>query len=148
MFKRFILDQYLPKYDNYLLVGDFNSEVNEGIMMEFCNTYNLSNLIKEPTCFKNIDNPSSIDLMLTNRVRQFQNSHTIETGLSDHDKMTISVLKTFFKKQLSTLVKYRNYSNFNVNPFRNKLLELLTNIGDDITYIKFESVIIHLLNRQ
>ena len=141
------LDQYLPKYDNYLLVGDFNSEVNEGIMTEFCNTYNLSNLIKEPTCFKNIENPSSIDLMLTNRVRQFQNSRTIETGLSDHHKMTISVLKTFFQKQLPTVVKYRDYSNFNANSFRIKLLELLTNIGDDITYIKFETVFIHLLDQ-
>ena len=115
-------------------------------MKEFCDTYNLSNLIKEPTCLKNIENPSSIDLMLTNRVRQFQNSHTIETGLSDHHKMTISVLKIFFQKQLPTIVKYRDYSNFNVNSFRSKLLELLTNIGDDITYIKFETVFIHLLD--
>ena len=141
-----ILDHYLSKYDNYILIGDFNSEINEEVMMEFCDTYNLSNLIKEPTCFKNPHNPSSIDLMLTNRVRQFQNSHTVETGLSDHHKMTISVLKTFFQKQSPTLVKYRDYNNFNVNLFRNQLLEQLTNIGDDITYEKFETVFIHLLD--
>ena len=140
-----ILDHYLSKYDNYLLIGDFNSEINEDIMREFCDSYNLSNLIKEPTCFKNIHNPSAIDLMLTNRVRQFQNSHTIETGLSDHHKMTISVLKTFFQKQSPTIVTYRDYNKFKVNLFRNQLLEQLTSIGDNITYEKFETIFIRLL---
>ena len=141
-----ILDHYLSKYDNYLLIGDFNSEIKEESMKEFCDIYNLSNLIKEPTCFKNPLNPSSIDVMLTNRARQFQNSHTVETGLSDHHKMTITVLKTFFQKQSPTIVKYRDYKNFNVNLFRNQLLEQLTNIGDDITYAKFETIFIHLLD--
>ena len=141
-----ILNHYLSKYDNYLLIGDFNSEINEEIMKEFCDTYNLSNLIKDPTCFKNVHNPSSIDLMLTNRIRQFQNSHTVETGLSDHHKMTISVLKTFFQKQSPTIVKYRDYNNFDVNLFRNQLLKQLTNIVENITYDKFETIFIRLLD--
>ena len=28
---------------------------------EFCASYNLKNLIKQPTCFKNPDNPRLID---------------------------------------------------------------------------------------
>ena len=141
-----ILNQYLSKYDNYIIIGDFNSEINEDLMKEFCDTYNLYNLIKEPTCFKNPHNPSSIDLMLTNRARQFQDSHTVETGLSDHHKMTISVLKTFFQKQSPSIVKYRDYNDFNVNIFRNQLLVQLTKIYDDITYAKFEAIFIHLLD--
>ena len=61
-----ILDHYLSIYDNYILIGDFNSEPNEEIMKEFCEIYNLTSLIQEPTCFKSPLNPSSIDLMLTN----------------------------------------------------------------------------------
>ena len=133
-----ILDYYLSTYDNYLLLGDFNSETQEETMKEFCDTYNLTNLIKEPTCFKNPLNPSSIDLILTNRTRRFQDSHTVETGLSDCHKMTITVLKTFFQKQSPTVVKYRDYKNFDEKLFRNQLLEQLTNIGDDITYEIFE----------
>ena len=53
-------------------------------MKEFTETYNLNNLIKGPTGFKNPLNPSLIDLILTNRSRSFQNTRTIETGLSDH----------------------------------------------------------------
>ena len=68
-------------------------------MKEFCEIYDLHNLIKEPTCFKNAKNPSSIDVILTNRKGSFQNSMVIETGLSDHHKMTITVLKTYYKKK-------------------------------------------------
>ena len=57
----------MGKYDNVFIMGDFNSEGTETEMTEFCETYNLTNLIKEPTCFKNPLNPSSIDLLLTNR---------------------------------------------------------------------------------
>ena len=95
-------------------------------MKEFCEIYNLTSLIQEPTCFKSPLNPTSIDLMLTNRPRQFQNSHTVETGLSDHHKITITVLKTFFQKQSPTIIKYRDYKMFNVNLFRDQLLSHLT----------------------
>ena len=67
-----ILDEYLPFYDNFLLLGDFNAEVSEPIMEEFCAIHSLKNLIKVPTCFKNPLNPSSIDVILTNSFRSFQ----------------------------------------------------------------------------
>ena len=35
-------------------------------MKDFCDLYDLENLIKEPTCYKNAENPSSIDVILTN----------------------------------------------------------------------------------
>ena len=52
-----VLDHYLPKFDNFLLLGDFNSEIHEIGMSEFCDIYNLQNLIIDPICFKNPINP-------------------------------------------------------------------------------------------
>ena len=60
------LDSYIGNYDNTLLLGDFNSEFSEPCLNDFCDIYNLKNLGKKPTCFKNPDNPSCIDLFLTN----------------------------------------------------------------------------------
>ena len=34
------LEHYLPLYDNVILIGDFNAEVNELSMSEFCKTFN------------------------------------------------------------------------------------------------------------
>ena len=96
----------MPKYDNLILLGDFNIEMQENLMKDFCDTYDLINLIKDPTCFKNPLNPSIIDLILTNRSRSFQNSQTIETGLSDYHKLTVTAMRTFFPKQAPS---YHNY---------------------------------------
>ena len=114
-----VLDFYLAKYENYLLLGDFNSEMSEVAMTDFCDTYNLSNLIKEHTCFKNPYNPSTIDLILTNRPRCFQNSTTIETGLSDFHKLTITVMRSYYPKQTPLIRSYRDYKNFNQPLFQN-----------------------------
>ena len=139
------LDHYMPKYDNFLLLGDFNSEMCENAMKEFCDTYNLTNLIKEPTCFKNPLNPSTIDLILTNRPRSFQNSKVIETGLSDHHKLTISVMKTHFPKQDPITISYRDFKHYDQSLFRYELLEKLNHVKVDAD--TFEKVLIPLVNR-
>ena len=46
------LDKFLGNYDNILLLGDFNSTMPERPMKNFCELYDLQNLIKGPTCYK------------------------------------------------------------------------------------------------
>ena len=60
-------DKVLGNYNHVLLLGDFNCSVEERNLKDFCEMYDLENLIRGPTCFKNASNPSSIDVMLTNR---------------------------------------------------------------------------------
>ena len=91
-------------------------------------------MIKDPTCFKNPLNPSSIDLMLTNRPGRFQDNLKIEKGIYDHHKMSVLNLRLFFQKQFPTIIKYRDYNNFNTDNFRNQLLDNLIDIGEDITF--------------
>ena len=47
------LDSYICNYDNFLVIGHFNSEINEIALSDFCETYNPQNLVKDPTFFKN-----------------------------------------------------------------------------------------------
>ena len=90
------LDNYIGNYDNILLLGDFDSEFLEPCLNDFCDIYNLKNLNKERTCYKTPDNPSCIDVFLTNRPRTFQCTTTIETDISDFYKLVATVLKTFY----------------------------------------------------
>ena len=55
------LDIYMNKNDNILFLGDFNSEKSENYLNHLRNVYNLQNIVKEATCFKNPDNPSYTD---------------------------------------------------------------------------------------
>ena len=107
-------------------MGDFNTEPTESAMREFMNIYNLKNLIKGPTCYKNPGKPSCIDLILTNKSRSFHSSHIIETGISDFHKMTVPVVKIYFKKQKSNIIYYRDYKNFSNDQFRADFLNELT----------------------
>ena len=50
------------------------------------------------TCFKNANNPSTIDLFLTNNSLAFQNTTTTLTGFSDCHKLVLTVLKTTFSE--------------------------------------------------
>ena len=59
-----VMDFYMSKYENFLLLGDFNSQMSERAISEFCETYNFTNLVKEPTSFKNPNNLSPINLIL------------------------------------------------------------------------------------
>ena len=96
------LDICLHKY-HILLIGDFNSEISERSTHDFCNVYNLESLSNTPTCFKNPENPSCIDLLLTNSKNNFDETVVLELGLSDFHKLVVSVLKVTLKKKIHKL---------------------------------------------
>ena len=55
------LDKY-SKHDKFMLVGDFNAEESEPCLSQFIYEYNAKNIVKESTSFKDVLNPSCIDL--------------------------------------------------------------------------------------
>ena len=142
------LDNYIGNYDNILLLGDFNSEFSEPCLNDFCDIYNLKNLVKEPTCYKNPDNPSRIDLFLTNRPRTFQCTTTIETSISDFHKLLVTVLKIFYKKLRPEIIHYRNYKNFENGNLRQDLKkELLKFDVTNAPLLKFNDTVLSVLDK-
>ena len=97
-------------------------------MTVFCDTYDLKCFIKEPTCYKNPANPSCIDLILTNNPKCFESSCVVGTGLSDFHRMTVTVMKTIFKKFEPRIIHYRDYKNFQSDQYRDELTLKLSNI--------------------
>ena len=61
-------------------------------MKPFCETYDLSSLIKVQTCYVNAEKPSGIDLLLTNQPKSFLSLSVVQTGLSDFHNMTVTVM--------------------------------------------------------
>ena len=116
------LDKFIETFDNLLLIVDFNSEVEGVDMKEFCETYNLVNLIKDLTYFKSVRHPTSIDVILTNKNNCCYNSCSIETGLSDHHKMTVTVLKPYYKKLKPSVISYRSYNHYDEISFKQSLV--------------------------
>ena len=113
------LDLLSVSFDQIFVMGDFNAEPHDHFLMDFCDENNLKNLIKVPICFKNSERPTSIDMMLTNSYKSFQNSCAIEMGLSAFHKMIVTILKTCFQKN-------RDYENFSEEEYREFLVNLVS----------------------
>ena len=128
------LDVLSLKYEDIIIIGDFNSESKESAMIDFCQAYNMENLINSFTCYKNHNKPTCIDLMLTNKPRFFKNSRVLKTGLSDFHKMTFTVTRTYFVKQTPKVVCYRDYKKFSNDFFRDDILQVqaLTNTKENV----------------
>ena len=100
-------------------MGDFNLEPTDEQIKLFLPSYNLYNLVKEHTCFK--DPPKCYDLILTNKKHSFQNTLALTNSLSDFHKLMMSVLKTEFVKADPIQINYRDYKNFNACTFKFKV---------------------------
>ena len=88
------------------------------ILKTFLEDNSFVNQMKFNTCFKSKPG-SSIDLILTNKPKRFQNSGVMETGVSDHHDLIFSILKTTFAKMPPNKLKYRNYNKFKFKMLNN-----------------------------
>ena len=126
------LDQTLNIYENIMIIGDMNIDFAKKSspkfkkLKTFCDTFDLKNLIKSPTCFQS-DSFSSIDLMLTNKNRSFINSKGVITGLSDWHAMVTTMFRTHIKRIQPTEIKYRSYKHFNEADFLTELEQVFEN---------------------
>ena len=68
----------MSHYDNILFFGDLNSQPSENCVNDFCNVYDLSNGVKEPTCFKNPDNLPYIDFFFSKPFKMSSNHYNNE----------------------------------------------------------------------
>ena len=138
------IDTY-SEYEKILLVGDFNTEESENCMASFLFHHNLKSIVKENTCFKNPNNPRSIDLMLTNNNLSFQHTSTYFTGISDFHKLVVSVLKISFTKNEPKNIYYRDYKHFNLLDFQNDLKDTFSNNKID-SCLNFTNFFLNTLN--
>ena len=142
------LDIYNEFYEKFLLIGDFNAEDTESCLSTFLFQYDAKNIVKDKTCFKNPNNPSCIDLFITNSSKCFQNTLVLATGLSDFHKMAVTVLKTNFTKAQSKEIQYRDYKKFDKKKFREEIRNALSSNDTQCTeYTEFENKFLYVLNK-
>ena len=141
------IDSLSSDYDKILILGDLNSEIEKETLSDFCEGLNLKAMINIPTCFKNVEQPTCIDHMLTNSPSSFQKTaYVVVTGLSDFHKLTLVVMKNNFKKLPPKTIRYRSYKNFQEDSFLAQL-DLIVN-AEDLTFESKIQAIHNELNNQ
>ena len=120
------LNIYSTSYDNFIILGDFNFEMEEQQIKDFCDSYSLKSLIRQPTCYKSPSNPTCIYLILSNARQKFQSTWVLETGLSDFHLMTVTVIRKIFKKLRPRANNYKPYKHFSNEAYRESPLHELS----------------------
>ena len=126
------------------------AEVDDQNMKTFCDSYSLTSLIKQPTCYKNPSHPKCIDLILINVPRSFQTSCVTETELSSFHLMTLTVMRKSFKKLKPRIINYRSYKFFSNEIFRESILEKLaeqTLVNNNYGLEKFCNITLKTLDK-
>ena len=111
--------------------------MSETSINSFCNLYNLKCLVQEPTCYKNPECPSCIDLFLSNCENHFLKTEILETDLSDFHKLIITATMLKFEKERPQIVTYRNWKNYNKELFEKDIQIKLSQF--DIENIPYET---------
>ena len=140
------LDAYGSKFENIILMGDLNTTNDDENLVEFLEDRELSNLVHFPTCFMSETNPSTIDLIITNKPKSFQNTIGVSTGISDFHKMVLTSMKTTFPKAVPKEIVYRDTKNFDKKAFKRDLKENLKK-ADSTNYALFEEIFENVLDK-
>ena len=108
--------------------------------------HELSNLVKEKTCFENMQNPSCIDLLLINNSYAFQQTSTFCSGLLDCHKLVLTVLKTSIYEVNLRQITYIDYKKFYSLKFNNQLKDALM-IENIDNCAKFDEKFLEVLDK-
>ena len=101
------------------------------------------NLVEQKTSSKSTNNPSCIDLFVTNSPRSFQNTIIFASGLPDFRKMTLTILKSTLLKGRPKQMASRKFKNFDLNNFKD---EIRTKMQSVDKYEAFVEELLKVLN--
>ena len=90
------LSLFIPIYESFVLLDNFNMSTENSNLKNIMYSFDLDNLIDLLTSYKLID-PTRIDLILANKKKHIMKSATFETDLSDHHKLTTTILRKTHK---------------------------------------------------
>ena len=94
-----------------------------------------------------MNNPSCIDLLLTNSRCSFQHTGVMSSGLSDFHELVLTVMKTVFPKAKPNEIFHRNNKNFNETIFKDDLKRYLyANTESSRNFSKFQEIFLNVLD--
>ncbi len=109
-----LCDRLTKERANILVAGDMNVNLIKGgnWLIDVLDVYGLKNVVKQPTCHKNIAEPTLIDLMVTNVPKKLKTVEAITCDLSDFHDIVCIASKVTVPPQRNRHSMYRSYKKF------------------------------------
>lgn len=111
----------LEVIERNILLGDFIVETENKKRKDSRENYYLKRHIMQLTCYKNPNNLTCIDLILTNISRNINSIAVIGTGLSDFHLLSLISYEKIHLEISSQNFQLRSYRNFSDEEFRKNL---------------------------
>jgi hypothetical protein len=122
----------ISKAKEIILLGDLNINMkveDNDLKNELCDVYNLTNLIKEPTCYKKPEG-TLIDPIIVRHAKRFKNSINIFCDSSDFHHLVGCISKLHLPPRKPFKIAYRTLKNFNENDFKLDVSRIPFHISD------------------
>ena len=132
-----MLNKCFNESNHVHIIGDLNVNFKQtpNPLSQICDTYDLKQLIKSPTCFKSLNNPSLIDVILTNKSKSIKSTINLSLGISDFHNYISAATRLSCPSSEPKLVHYRSFKNFNEESYRKDLQMVpfhVSHIFDDV----------------
>jgi hypothetical protein len=134
-----------------MFIGDLNYDMlvpnKSSPLQNVCDIFDLTDLVKSPTCYTKNSNPSLNDVILTNMTNNCMNVTNFNCGISDvHDLIALQMKGSIIQRK-NELKSYRNFKHFSEQEFLEELQGMnFNNISKhedlDEAYSNFENSII------
>ena len=151
-------DQITTAYDNFMFIGDLNYDMlvsdKSSPLQNVCDIFDLTNLVKGPTCYTKNSNPSLNDVILTNMPNNCMNVTNCNCGINDvHNLITVQIKGSIIQRK-NELNSYRSLKHFSEQEFLKDLQGFNFNFNNiskhediDEAYSNFENSIIKTLDK-
>ena len=103
-------------------------------LSDICNVLGLTNLVKQPTCFKS-DISTLLDIYLTNKPKSVVDVFNVVIGTIDFHNFVGVASRVLAPRQIRRKITYRSMKNFHEDAFRAYIEKIpfhVPNVFDDI----------------
>ena len=111
----YVSEKCLHEGTSLYIVGDLNVNVlkHPNLLDDVLDILSLTNVVREPTCFKNVGNPTLIDLILTNTPRRPTTVLNVPLGISEFHNFICVATRMCKPTKAIRQITYRSYKRFN-----------------------------------
>ena len=114
------------------MLGDLNVNLlrQPNDLTHTIESLNLYNVIKDPTCFKNVRSPTLLDVIFTNSKYGVADKFNSNVGISDFHHLVGFATKMHIQRRVFRSIMYRSYKHFDINAYTDDLQKAPFNVSD------------------
>lgn len=127
-----LYEDLISKGKEIVLLGDLNIDMlhtENDLSNDLCDIYGLTNIIKQPTCFKSAKG-TLVDPIIVKSQYHFKHAESIPCAYSDFHNLVCCVTKMHVQPKRPFKTKYRSLKEFDVDSFKMNVQQIPFHVSE------------------